>query len=146
MIPSFNEDGTLPPGVHWATWAEIVERFGFNAHRRILLEGLSQAIDSLRILGCPTLYLDGSFVTAKPLPNDFDACWVRDGVDAEMLDRELLDGTQSGRAAQKARYGGELFPMRRSDEQMPKSWLSFFQRSRDGSTKGIIAIDLRALS
>lgn len=97
---------------------------------------------------CPrgTAYLDGSFVTAKELPGDFDACWEIAGVDPDRLDRELLDFSDR-RAAQMARYGGELFPAETAAEPAGTTFLDYFQRDRDtGQPKGIVAIDLRALS
>lgn len=145
MIPDFEPDGTLPPGIHWATWREIMERFGFTTYRQELLDGLKRALDVLRVAGCRTVYLDGSFVTAKLIPNDFDACWVRDGVDLELLDPELLD-FQHGRLAQKLRYGGELFPIHSRRITGKTSLLTFFQTNREtGAAKGILAIDLRTL-
>lgn len=105
MIPAFSaETGNLPPGEHPATWEEIVERFGYTPWRSKLLDGLKAALESLRAAGCKKVYLDGSFVTAKERPGDFDACWVGKGVNGDLLDEELLvfDG---GRATQKTKYG-----------------------------------------
>ena len=65
MIPQFDADGLLPPGVHWAVWDEVTARFGNTQWRRHLLEGLGMAINSLRRAGCHTVYIDGSFVTSK---------------------------------------------------------------------------------
>jgi Family of unknown function (DUF6932) len=142
MLPDFDPDGTLPPGIHWATWPEVTERFGFTAYRQELLDGLKRALDVLHIAGCRTVYLDGSFITAKPIPNDFDVCWVRDGVDLELLDPELLD-FQHGRAAQKLRYGGELLPIHSRRMTGKSSLLTFFQTNREtGAPKGILAIDI----
>ena len=90
MIPPFTEQGLLPPGVHRATWREFVGRFGTTPHRRRLLAGLKAALKSLRAAGCRTVYIDGSFVTAKPHPADFDGCWEIDGVEPERLDSVLL--------------------------------------------------------
>lgn len=42
-------------------------------------------------------------------PGDFDACWDTDGVDLDVLDPVLLD-LSNHRAAQRQRFGGELFP------------------------------------
>jgi hypothetical protein len=146
MIPDFEPDGTLPVGMHWAQWIEVKERFGFNAHRRGLLHGLKQAIDVLQIAGCHTIYLDGSFVTAKPLPNDFDVCWDWAGVNADMLDAELLDESPGWRERQKARYGGEFFPVHSQSVNKRGSMVSFFRTNKEtGTKKGIIALDLRAL-
>src|SRR6266508_4338534 len=99
-VPPFSDSGSLPEGVHDATWDEIVERFGTTERRRELLEGLRRALESLRDAGCRRAYLDGSFVTAKEEPGDFDACWEAAGVDAGLLDPVLLQFANA-RAAQK---------------------------------------------
>jgi len=44
MLPDFDRDGNLPPGVHEAQWDEIVRRFGWTSRRRKLLEGLKVAL------------------------------------------------------------------------------------------------------
>ena len=110
MLPPFDTaTGRLPDGEHEADWQELVERFGWNSRRRQLLDGLAEAIALLAAAGCHRIWLNGSFVTAKEEPADFDACWDLDDVDLDVLDPVLLD-LSGGRAAQKARFGGELFP------------------------------------
>ena len=142
MIPQFDADGLLPPGIHWATWDEVTATFGNTPWRRRLLDGLKMAIDSLRRAGCRTLYIDGSFVTSKEVPNDFDACWEEEGVSPELLDPVLLQ-FDAGRAAQKARYLGELFPASVGATVEGMSFLEFFQTDREtGGSKGIIAVGL----
>lgn len=75
MSPAFSaETGNLPPGEHPATWEEIVERFGYAPWRSKLLGGRKAALESLCAAGCKKIHLDGSFVTAKERPGDFDAC------------------------------------------------------------------------
>lgn len=74
MIPEFDENGNLPPGIHWATWEEFVDRFGTTPRRLRMIEGLKTAIEQLQSAGCQTIYIDGSFVVNKPNPGDFDAC------------------------------------------------------------------------
>ncbi|BAT56601.1 hypothetical protein NOS3756_56130 (plasmid) [Nostoc sp. NIES-3756] len=144
MIPEFNPDGNLPPGVHWATWQEFMERFGITPRRQELLKGLKSAIDSLLKAGCQTIYIDGSFVTKKESPNDFDGCWDIKGVDVELLDPILLD-LSSKREKQKAKYRGELFPTSFIADAEGKTYLDFFQIDRNGNPKGIVAIDLGGL-
>ena len=110
MIPPLQPTtGNLPPGVHEATWADLVARYGSTPHRLALLSGLKAALDALRAAGCRRVYIDGSFVTAKERPADFDGCWEVDGVDLAQLDPVLMTFAQR-RAAQKRKYGGELFP------------------------------------
>lgn len=140
MIPPFRRNGTLPPGVHWATWEEVVERFGGNAYRLDLLAGLKRALKNLQQAGCSEFYLDGSFVTDKVEPADFDGCWSKVGVEPEKLDPVLLDFSQE-RAAQKAKYGGELF-IAQSPATFERLYLDFFQRDRRNQRKGIIGIRL----
>jgi hypothetical protein len=90
-------------------------------------------------------YIDGSFVTAKEFPADFDGCWDLAGVDASKLDPVLLD-FDNGRAAQKARYMGELFPAQLPNGISGRTFLEFFQIDKQsGSPKGIIVIDLGSL-
>jgi hypothetical protein len=140
VIPPFQINGNLPSGIHTATWQEVQARFGWNARRQILLAGLERAIHDLRNAGCSTVYLNGSFVTSKPEPGDFDACWTLDGVDLDSIEPTLLE-FDAGRAAQKARYGGELFPADWDAMGNGTTFLEFFQAIRGGGQKGIIRID-----
>ncbi len=146
MIPPFDPaTGNLPPGVHEATWDEILARYGYTPHRLALLAGLKAALDTLRQAGYGRAYVDGSFVTAKEVPNDFDACWEMAGVDFDLLDRldtVLLDW-RNRRAGQKAKFGGERFIAESAADPWGTPYLEFFQRDRDtGDLKGIVAIDL----
>lgn len=150
MIPPFDPTrGNLPPGIHSASWDEVVARYGYTLHRLGLLAGLQAALKTLRLAGCRRLYLNGSFVTGKEVPNDFDACWEMAGVDFDLLDQldpALLDWTKR-RATQKAKFGGELFIAESVADPRGTGYLEFFQRDRDtGEPKGIVAIDPGAFS
>lgn len=141
MLPDFDPStGRLPPGEHPASWDEVVERFGWTERRRRQLDGLAEAISLLTDAGCRTLWLNGSFVTSKDEPGDFDACWDTAGVDLDVLDPVLLD-LSNFRAAQRARFGGELFP-NVVETQTGLSFVDFFQSERDTSRKGIVVIAL----
>ena len=137
----------LPPGVHWAEgWAEVQERFGGTAWRLRLLQGLRNALDNLRNAGCRTAYINGSFVTAKPVPNDFDACWEEAGVLALYLDPVLLDFSNR-RQAQKEKYLGELFIASDIATADGIPYYQYFQRDTiTRETKGIVGLDLTLLS
>ena len=146
MIPPFNKDGLLPPGVYWADWSELRDRFGNNPWRLRLATGFRAAIENLRDAGCRTVYLNGSFVTSKAMPNDYDACWEEAGVDPTTLDPALLT-FDAGWAAQKAKYMGELFPASIIADTAGLSFLEFFQTDKEtGEPKGIIAVDLGGLA
>jgi hypothetical protein len=99
----------------------------------------------LRTAGCRRAYVDGSFVTAKQRPNDYDGCWDIEGVDPDRLDPVLLTFDR-GRAAQKAKYLGELFPTQFREGGSGTTFLEFFQIDKEtGDSKGIIVIELQEL-
>lgn len=110
----------------------------------MLLDGLLEALRLLRAVGCKRVYIDGSFVTAKEEPADFDACWDADGVDFDKVDDRLLTFDR-GRATQKAAFHGELFIADSRADPQGTLFRDFFQTDRDGRRKGIIVIDLETL-
>ena len=145
MIPdSIDINGVwnvLPPGVHDATMDEIELRFARNDIRRELFEGFGRGVHALYLAGCRTVFLDGSYVTEKPKPGDFDACWDPSGVDATKLDPVLLDFSDK-RRNQKLKYGGEFFPSSASADGT-RTFVEFFQTDRhSGKPKGIIRVRL----
>jgi len=89
------------------------------------------------------VYVDGSFVTTKPEPGDFDACWGLAGVDVELLDPVFLDFSRS-RAQQNERFLGEFFPAELPEGATGQTFLEFFQTDKEtGKRKGILVLDLR---
>ncbi len=145
MIPDFDAAGNLPAGIHDTGWNEFATRYGTTAHRRQLLDGLRRALESLRDAGCARAYINGGFVTAKDHPNDFDACWEAANVDPAPLD-PALPGFSDRRGAQKAKFGGDLFPAEVPADPAGTRFLDYFQQDRTtGAPKGIIALDLKDL-
>jgi hypothetical protein len=142
LIPESNAGGLLPQGIHSATLAEALERFGGNERREQLLTGLVEALRLLQVAGCRRVYINGSFVTAKERPNDIDALWDIEGVDADALDDVFFDFAD-GRAAQKARFGCEFFPAQLPEGVTGRAFLEFFQTDKQtGEPKGIIELKL----
>jgi hypothetical protein len=138
-IPSAAWD-VLPPGIHVATLAEVQATYATNPRRKVLFDGFVTALKSLKLAGCLTVYLDGSFVSAKPHPGDFDACWDPSNVNPSVLDPVFLDFSE-GRRAQKARFGGEFFISTSICGDSGTAFLQFFQVEKlSGSQKGIIQI------
>lgn len=150
MIPSFEtepgEEGwlQLPPGIHEATWQEVVQRYGTSERRNEILAGLLRALRALKAAGCRRVYIDGSFVTSKEVPEDFDGCWDVEGVDFDQLDPVLLVFDDK-RAAQKAKFEGEFFVSSSVADSIGTLFIDFFQHDRNGRPKGIILINLEAL-
>jgi len=104
---------------------------------------------SLKNAGCKKAFINGSFVTSKDEPGDYDGCWSRSGVDLVSLknnDPVLLDFSNR-RAAQKLKYGGEMFPAELVEQGSGRIFLDFFTRDKaTGDPKGIIEIDLGGLA
>jgi hypothetical protein len=89
------------------------------------------------------VYVNGSFVTTKQVPGDFDACWDIEGVDADALDPVFFDFTNS-RAAQKARFGGEMFPAQLPEGISGITFLEFFQTDRNtGQLKAMTRLNAK---
>lgn len=110
MIPEFNDQGNLPEGIHDATWQEFTQRFGYNSKRLWLLDGLGLLIQNLKAAGCEMIYIDGSFVTEKVVPGDYDMAWSIKNVDPNKLDSCLLYGQPSDRDTITKKYRGDVFP------------------------------------
>ncbi|MBD2772751.1 DUF6932 family protein [Iningainema tapete] len=143
MIPEFDDNGNLPVGVHFCHWSEFKERFGYTRKRRQMIQGLEEVMAQLKAAGCRNFYINGSFVTREPSPNDFDCCWDQDDVDIDYLRKNaplILNFYNSN--AQKAKYRGEIYP---SDQPVDEDTVSieFFQLDRRQNKKGIIGINLQ---
>lgn len=146
MIPPFDQtSGYLPPGIHSASWEEFNQRFGTSERRRDMIAGLKLALTSLQAAGCKVAYIDGSFVTAKNDPADFDACWDAKGVDILALDPILLDFSPNRPYLQKAKYLGEFLPAQMRIFKGGPFVLDFFQLDVHNNAKGIILLDLTQL-
>ncbi len=143
-MTQFNADGNLPQGIHILTLAETKSLLVFNERREDLFNGFTRAWSSLQQAGCQKIYIGGSFATNKEFPGDFDACWDTTNIDFKtLIDIEpvLLD-LNNNCAAQKAKFGGELFPADLPTALTGETHLDFFQKDRDGNPKGIVSIHL----
>ncbi len=144
MIPDYDRRGLLPPGIHDAKWDEVATRFGGTTHRIEQLRGLRLALEHLGEAGCERVYLDGSFVTDKGVPNDYDVCWEMGGVTISLLTPVLRD-VRPPRAAQQALYRGDILP-NVIEASSGAPLVDFFQKDKaTGGAKGIVAISLKEL-
>jgi len=138
MIPPFDELGYLPPGIYEATLSEIEKRYTSTRSRKWLFEGLKKLVKTLKSAGCKTLYLNGSYVTDKKDPGDYDAVWEYPGVD-NTIDPVLRDGIDLWTI--KRKYSGDVFC------HMPQffDYFTYFQTDWRGIPKRIIKIDLEKM-
>lgn len=95
MIPPFNEDGYLPPGIHPATLEEVAARFGAESElRRVQMESLRWLVELAWRAGVERIVVNGSFATDKAEPNDVD-CVLLIGLEYphdELANQQLRTG------------------------------------------------------
>lgn len=73
-LPALTPNGLLPAGIHTATLEEVERVLGStNLRRTTLWNKFMQWLTLLRQEGLAiSIFMDGSFTTAKPLPGDID--------------------------------------------------------------------------
>ncbi|MEO8493483.1 MAG: hypothetical protein ABI614_00320 [Planctomycetota bacterium] len=109
-LPDFNGHGDLPVGVHPAGMDEVVQRFGRGSNDRVSNARNLRHIHELakQTGGLQRFIVFGSFVTAKPDPNDVDVILVMaDGFQpdqAPIATRALFD-----HAVAQVRYNASIF-------------------------------------
>lgn len=143
MIPVFEKEGYLPAGIHLATLKEVEDRFSYGIKRIELFKHLLKLIKDLKTIGCPVIYLDGSFTTTKRIPNDMDICWEDAGLDYNIVEKTMpiLFDFDNGRKNQQAKYKADIFPANLIEGSIEAPFLDFFQKDKTtDSAKGILKI------
>lgn len=145
MVEFDSSTGYLAAGVHVMDLGTFRRAFAWNARRRFLFGGLQRALGQLAEAGCRAVIVDGSYVTSKEHPGDWDAAFDPIGVDSARLD-EILIRHSDGRRAMNVKYLGDLFPWSApaADPGGPV-YRDFFQSDRDGRTKGVVELRLQVL-
>ena len=142
ILPAFNEQGDLPPGVHRATLSEVLERFGQGTiQRRAVADRLNRIYQLVVSTGqLARLVVFGSFVTAKPEPNDVDIVVLME----DTFDLASVRGEASlvfEHMEADAHFGASVFWATRSGvlggEQ---AMIEYWQARREGGRRGIVEI------
>lgn len=138
---NFNSDGNLPPGIYILSWEEFYNFFNFSPRRIELLEGLKSTIDIMARCGCTSIYIDGSFVTSKLEPNDWDACFDCPVPKNLYLDAINMVFPLLNKKMQKKCFKGEIYPSW-LDADGKNNFIDFFQqvKNNERKKKGIIQI------
>ncbi len=140
---TFNNRGILFPGIHIISWENFIEEYSFSSRRIYLFTGMKKALLHFKQAGCSRVYIDGSFVSKKTEPGDYDACWDSTGVDFTLLDPIFHRDLRFGTLPQKIKYLGEFFPAGCVESASGITFLDFFQTDKStGNRKGIIQIGL----
>jgi hypothetical protein len=141
-IPPFHADGYLPPGVHLASEADAVFRFGTTTKRRRRLAlRLRRWLELARTVAARRFLVDGSFVTAKEEPADVDAIVLLPIDFQKQIDRGAAAAMELEEML-LTRQPEELFAA--EDDADWVDWFEFFSRTReaDGRRKGVVEIRL----
>jgi pimeloyl-ACP methyl ester carboxylesterase len=134
VIPAFTEDGMLPAGIHPATGEEFLSRFCLSDKRADFHFAFTNVLDFATSTGAIGILVGGSFVTAKPEPNDLD-CVITYQKEEQIPDRrESLE--ISGRRV-------DVFFCSIEQTDVVASFQKLFTEEKKGQPVGLIAIPLR---
>jgi hypothetical protein len=130
----------LPPGIHDSTLTDVFDRYAINPTRTRFFDKMKLALQNLFSSGSPQIFLDGSYVTGKPIPGDYEICWDVTNVDPRLLDPVFLEFGNK-RQSQLQKYQGEFFPASFIEGNSGKPFLDFFQTDKQtGQRKGIVRL------
>ena len=140
--PEFDASGDMPPGIHPALLGEVVAHFGSGTPQR---QRVSRRLEHIYALAKASGHLArfivfGSFVTAKPAPNDVDIfLLMEDSFDVSRIPHDML--TVFDHTAAQNLLGASVFWIRRAaalggEEATIEHW----QITRAGGQRGIVEV------
>lgn len=142
MWPEFNSEGDLPLGVYKASLSDVIEHFGVGTpQRRIVGRRLIRVFELASSTGHLSRFIIfGSFVTAKPSPNDVDIFMLME----DSFEVSQMTGAASVVFRQSTAQnwlGASIFWLRRfaaigGEQAAIEDW----QFKRDGTRRGIVEV------
>jgi hypothetical protein len=145
-IPSFGDDGFLPPGIHTAALHEMSVRFAPGGVYRAELTARLESVVAAA-MRCPTakrVLLWGSYVTIKAEPGDLDYSVV---VSVDHARTEIGEADRRYLIPFEARRHFNADPAFLIVRDYPLEYyierLDFMCRRHDGRPRGIVEISLR---
>jgi hypothetical protein len=131
----------------WQLDATFLEPFEENEHRKYLIDRLNAFINEFQYLGLETeIWIDGSFSTHKPEPQDIDVVFLLDQTAVTNLDSKkskLFADLFINREEVKARYSLDVYFIDSDDEDEKQKWISTYGfDSRKMNSKGIYKIQI----
>src|SRR4051812_42777387 len=135
-LPAFNDEGDLPEGVYEARLSEVLTRFSYEtARRRAVAARLTRIYNLVEATGkFERMVIFGSFITAKPEPNDVDIVLImQDDFNLGSCDeetRKLFDHREA-----QVEFGASIFWIRPSMLILESlaQFIEHWQIKRDGS-------------
>jgi predicted nucleotidyltransferase len=144
-IPEFNETGDLPVGVHRATLAEVIERFGQTSpQRQEVTERLLKVFALAKSTGNVSRFIIyGSYITDKSEPNDVDIFLImQDDFESDKCvgeQRQLFVHYQAD-----VMFGASIFWIRPAHILLTtmEEFINHWQVKRDQTRRGIIEVEI----
>ena len=143
-LPNLNREGELPEGIHKTTIDEVVSQFGSGTSQREIVTARLQKIYQL---AKGTGYLQrflifGSYITAKPEPNDIDVILVFDDDFNTAICSEEVKKLLSHQLA-ATEFGASIFWIRPSllFLETLDEFINGWQVKRDGTLRGIVEVE-----
>ena len=142
-LPQLNDAGELPAGVHQAKMDEVLAQFGSGTVQR---QAVTARLRHIYHLARATrklerLILFGSYITAKPDPNDVDIILImRDDFDVQACDEESRQLFDHPRAAEA--FGASVFWIRPALLVLEtlEEFIAHWQITRDQTRRGIVEV------
>jgi hypothetical protein len=140
--PDFDDNGDLPVGIHQATLSEVVAHFGAaSLQRRVVAQRLVRIYELASGTGhLARFVIFGSFVTAKPDPNDVDIFLIMEDTFAPQQVSAEAEIIFDHLAAQEYE-GASVFWLKRAgaiggEQRAVEDW----QIKRDRARRGIVEV------
>ena len=141
-FPEFDEHGDMPAGIYQATLEDALDHFGKEPPERGIVAGrLERILEIAKATGhLKRFIVFGSFVTAKPNPNDVDIFMIMgDDFDVTQVSdhtKLLFDHTTA-----QSYFGASVFWIRSmaalgGEDSAAADWMT----TRRGTQRGIIEI------
>lgn len=143
-IPSFDERGNLPSGIHKATIDDVVSFFGESKSlkRKQLAKNLKLFYNCIGAVA-KSIYIDGSFVTNKISPGDIDMLIV---LPNHLKFNDKVKQTIVGFQNNYSKYKLHIFVCFETELEREADFLNFFRNTRKDEkgrefSKGIISLE-----
>lgn len=131
----------------WQLDSTFLEPFEENEHRKYLIDRLNAFINEFQFLGLEAeIWIDGSFSTHKPEPQDIDVVFLLDQKAVASLDskkEQLFQELFMKREEVRIRYSLDVYFIDKDDVEDKQKWISTYGfDSRKMNSKGIYKLEL----
>jgi hypothetical protein len=121
----------------------FISPFVERSRREYLLMRFRSLIEKFMETGLKAeVWIDGSFATQKPDPNDIDIIFFIDGLEANKLSPDLqgILNELNNRTISQIRYNCDVFIIPNHDPNIRSYWRGWFGFSRNEEPKGIVRL------